>query len=126
MRDTHRERERGREREREAETQAEGEAGSTQGAQVSGIRPWAEGGAKPLSHRAVHPESLYCKSRNQTNWHKQSQDLFAHDPEILKLNKRHFGSGWIQWLNSVIHSVVGSICPLRLHSCQLPWWWQHG
>ena len=43
------------EREREAETQAEGEAGSMQGAQhgtqsrVSRIRPWAEGGAKPLS-----------------------------------------------------------------------------
>ena len=45
-----------RDTEREAETQAEGEAGSMQGAccgtrsQVSGIRPWAEGGAKPLSH----------------------------------------------------------------------------
>ena len=44
------------EREREAETQAEGEAGSMQGARrgtrsrVSRIRPWAEGGAKPLSH----------------------------------------------------------------------------
>ena len=44
------------ERERETETQAEGEAGVTQGArrgtqsQVSRIRPWAEGGAKPLSH----------------------------------------------------------------------------
>ena len=41
---------------REAETQAEGEAGSMQGArrgtrsQVSRIIPWAEGGAKPLSH----------------------------------------------------------------------------
>ena len=46
-----------REREREAETQAEGEAGSMQGArrgtrsQVSRITPWAEAGAKPLSHR---------------------------------------------------------------------------
>ena len=44
------------ESEREAETQAEGEAGSIQGArhgtpsQVSRIPPWAEGGAKPLSH----------------------------------------------------------------------------
>ena len=44
------------ERGREAETQAEGEAGSMQGArhgtqsQVSRIRPWAKGGAKPLSH----------------------------------------------------------------------------
>ena len=45
-----------REREREAETQAEGGAGSTQGARRgtrswdSRIRPWAEGGTKPLSH----------------------------------------------------------------------------
>ena len=43
-------------REREAETQAEGEAGSMQGARcgipsrVSRITPWAEGGAKLLSH----------------------------------------------------------------------------
>ena len=43
-------------REREAETQAEGEAGSMQGDRrgtrslVSRITPWAEGGAKPLSH----------------------------------------------------------------------------
>ena len=46
--------------EREAETQAEGEAGSMQGAhgetrpRISRITPWAEGGAKPLSHRG-HP-----------------------------------------------------------------------
>ena len=45
-----------RDTEREAETQAEGEAGSVQGARcwtqslVSRITPWAEGGAKPLSH----------------------------------------------------------------------------
>ena len=44
------------EREREAQTQAEGEADSMQGArrgtpsQVSRITPWAEGGAKLLSH----------------------------------------------------------------------------
>ena len=44
------------ERERETETQAEGEAGSMQGAwrgtwsRVSRITPWAEDGAKPLSH----------------------------------------------------------------------------
>ena len=43
-------------REKEAETQAEGEAGSMQGARhgtrspASRIMPWAEGGAKPLSH----------------------------------------------------------------------------
>ena len=40
-------------------TQAEGEAGSTQGARrgtrsgVSRITPWAEGGAKPLSHPGI-------------------------------------------------------------------------
>ena len=47
--------ERERERERLAETQAEGEADSIQPDMgldpgVSRIRPWAEGGAKPLSH----------------------------------------------------------------------------
>ena len=47
------------EREGEAETGAEGEAGSMEGAQcgtrsrVSRIMPWAEGGAKPLSHQAA-------------------------------------------------------------------------
>ena len=44
-------------------TQVEGEAGSLQGAQrgtqsrVSRITPWAEGGAKPLSHLSCPP---YC------------------------------------------------------------------
>ena len=55
-------------RHREAETQAEGEAGSTQGARRwtrsrdSGVTPWAEGGAQPLSHRAalVYPFISYC------------------------------------------------------------------
>ena len=48
-----------RDTEREAETQAEGEAGSMKEAQrgtlsqVSRIRPWAEGGAKPLSPPAA-------------------------------------------------------------------------
>ena len=48
-----------REREREAETQAEGEAASTQGARrgtrsrVPRITPQAEGGTKPLGHRAA-------------------------------------------------------------------------
>ena len=47
------------ERERQAETQAEGEAGSLQGARRGTrspdprITPWAEGGAKPLSHPGV-------------------------------------------------------------------------
>ena len=45
-----------RDTEREAQAEAEGDAGSMQGAwlgtcsQVSRIMPWAEGGAKPLSH----------------------------------------------------------------------------
>ena len=57
-----------REREREAETQAEGEAGSIQGAQhgtpsrVSRITPWAEGGAKPLSHQGCPLVSLLNKN----------------------------------------------------------------
>ena len=52
-------RDRDRDREREAETQAEEEAGSMQGAQSrtqswdSRIMPWAEGGAKPLSHPGI-------------------------------------------------------------------------
>ena len=54
-RHTHRE----RERERDAERQAEGDAGSMQeagyGTQfwVPRITPWAEGGAKPLSHPGI-------------------------------------------------------------------------
>ena len=54
--ETHTEKEREREREAETQEEAEGEAGSMQGArfgtrsQVSRIRSWAEGGAKPLSH----------------------------------------------------------------------------
>ena len=53
-----------RDTEREAETQAEGEVSSMQGAQhgtrsqVSRIRPWAEGGAKPLSHPGC-PKSTF-------------------------------------------------------------------
>ena len=54
------------EKEREAETQAEGEAGSTQGprrgtpSRVSRIRPWTEGGAKPLSHSGC-PGLEFCQ-----------------------------------------------------------------
>ena len=57
-----------RNREREAETQAEGKAGPTQGArhgtpsQDSKIRPWAEGGAKPLSHPGC-PVLLFNKNK---------------------------------------------------------------
>ena len=61
MRDTE------KERDREAETQAEGEAGSMQGArhgtrsQVSRIRPWAEGGTKPLSHQGCPINTILKK-----------------------------------------------------------------
>ena len=57
------------EREREAETQAEGEAGPMQGARhgtpspVSRVTPWAEGGAKMLSHSGCPKFNLvniYC------------------------------------------------------------------
>ena len=56
------------ETERERDRQAEGEAGSMQGAQCgtrsgdSRIRPWAEGGAKPLSHLGC-PYLNYSKSQ---------------------------------------------------------------
>ena len=55
-------------REREAETQAEEEAGSMQGARcgirsgVSRIAPWAEGGAKPLSHLGCHIFTLITET----------------------------------------------------------------
>ena len=60
------------EREREAETQAEREAGSMQGArcgtrcgtqsQDSRITPWAEGGAKPLSHPGCPSPHLFSSA----------------------------------------------------------------
>ena len=58
-------------RERKAETQAEGEAGSMPGAQhgtqfqVSRIRPWAEGGTKPLSHLGCPGNFLIMVQRAQ-------------------------------------------------------------
>ena len=51
--------------EREAEIQAEGEAGFMQGArhgtrsQNSRVTPWAEGGAKPLSHQGCPREGKF-------------------------------------------------------------------
>ena len=57
-----------RDRERERERQAEGEAGSMQGAQcgtrsrVSRIMPWAEGGAKSLSHPGC-PQMAFDKGK---------------------------------------------------------------
>ena len=76
-------------REGEAETQAEGEADSRQGAQrgtqswVSRIRPWAEGGAKPLSHMGC-PCSCLCFRIYETGMIKKE-----------KANKREWiGDTW--------------------------------
>ena len=81
-----------REREREAETQAEGEAGSTQGAQcgtgsrVSRIRPWAEGGAKPLSHLGCPRFYLFIhetqreRERERETRHRGRSRLHAGSP----------------------------------------------
>ena len=75
MRDTH------TEREREAETQAEGEPGSMQVARrgtqsrVSRIRPWAEGGAKLLSHPECPDEDFIahkCPDRRK-HWKAEAQ-----------------------------------------------------
>ena len=58
------------EREGEGETQAEGEAGSMPGARcgtrswVSRIRPWDEGGAKPLSHPGC-PQLMILKGNSR-------------------------------------------------------------
>ena len=63
-----------RDTERKAETQAEGEAGPMQGAWcgtrswVSRITPWAEGGAKLLSHGAAHYSSLSTWNRLLIQW----------------------------------------------------------
>ena len=55
---------RGTKRERGRDTQAEGEVGSMQGARsrVSRITPWAEGGAKPLSHPGCPEKLIYSTS----------------------------------------------------------------
>ena len=64
--------EREREREREAETQAEGEAGSMQGARCRTrsrdprITPWAEDGAKLLSHPGC--PMTFFKGQNYVNY----------------------------------------------------------
>ena len=66
--------------ETEAETQAEEEAGFMQGAQrvprswVSRITPWAEGGAKLLSHRGCPLISL--KQSQRKPWFKFSRSHF--------------------------------------------------
>ena len=64
-------------RDTEAETQAEGKAGSMQRAQrgtpsqVSRIMPWAEGGAKPLSHLGCPRKQVKC--RDPTPWRRVQQ-----------------------------------------------------
>ena len=88
-------------REREAESQAEGEAGSMQGAWRgtlsldSGITPWAEGGAQPLSH----PKSLLddvtwldffffiqiLLMSQQYHWRNQPTGLLAYNLFFLQI-----------------------------------------
>ena len=64
----------------EAETQAEREAGSVQGARrgtrsrISRIRPWAEGGAKPLGHPGI-PSKV-----QQPDYWTEENDQFKHPP----------------------------------------------
>ena len=71
-------------REREAETQAEGEAGSMQGArrgtlsQVSRIRPWAEGGAKPLSHPGCPWHLSELETKVVSSHMEKMFDLFSN------------------------------------------------
>ena len=64
--------------------QAEGEAGSMQGApcgtrsQVSRITPWAEGGAKPLSHQGC-PRHLTINHRLLSGAIDMYQGMGNHD-----------------------------------------------
>ena len=75
-----------RDRERGAETQAEGEAGSMQGAQhgtrsqVSRIRPWAEGSAKPLSHPGCPGARFFSclSSPPRSSSHSKSPQIFPY------------------------------------------------
>ena len=76
-------------REREAETQAEGEAGSMQGARCrtpsrdSRITPWAEGGAKPLSHLGCPVMCILCVKILQTSIHLSEAGLASGILPIL-------------------------------------------
>ena len=88
-----------REKDRKAETQAEGEAGSTQGArrgtqsQVSRIRPWAEGGAKPLSQLGA-PEMLFiCADTLATSLKKAWNEASANSEfYFIQINLN-----WLIW-----------------------------
>ena len=81
------------EKEREAETQAEGEAGSVQGAQhgprspVSRIRPWAEGGAKPLSHPGCPTSILKKKKKKKRQIESIANNLEIYDSADYQVNK---------------------------------------
>ena len=75
---------------REREREAEGEAGFMQGSQcgtrswVSRVTPWAEGGAKPLSH-------LGCPNLTHLNWHS------GHIPNSLLLTNPVPDMFWALW-----------------------------
>ena len=80
---------------REAETQAEEEAGSMQEARrgtrsrVSRITPWAEGGAKPLSHPGCPDFLLYL--------YKRFIYLFERENWDSKRETDEWGaSGWVK------------------------------
>ena len=71
---------------RDTEREAKGEAGSMQGAhgrtgsRDSKIRPWAKGGAKPLSHPGCPPISflrvmLVCKDPSTSMYVKSTETL---------------------------------------------------
>ena len=73
-----------REREREADRDTEGEPGSMQGAGpgTQSLTPWAEGGAKPLSHPG-YPRAISNIAR------MPSPLTFL----FFLVGKTHFGSG---------------------------------
>ena len=102
MRHTHTQGE--REREREAETQAEGEAGSMQGArrgtrsQDSRIRPWAEGGAKPLSHRGC-PRHIFLNLKLDTYFSR------AQKPRGIIV----YAGAWIPAAESYLDLLVSTV-----------------
>ena len=74
--------------ERETDTQAEGEAVSMQGARcgtwswVSRITPWAEGGAKPLSHPGCPTISFKNKTKIQRGYNLHKVTAGKHQNQI--------------------------------------------
>ena len=84
MRDRERERERQRHRQREKQVPCKGARHGTQ-SQVSRIRPWAEGGSKPLSHlgcpvltdlfqrERVHVRSQRGRGEREKQRHRQRE-----------------------------------------------------